>query len=103
MTAEYPAGKAAGAQGSGIGVLRSLQNCPAYSDLHDAGTAIKLALSDGTSRFGKSSGHGYGFHGLFVGLANLSGQLQTNVTANDGSEKASSIYGSPSVGSRSNF
>lgn len=61
---------------SGIGVLRSLQSCPAYSDLRDGGTAIKIALSDGASRFGSSSGHGYGFHGLFVGLANLSGDLR---------------------------
>ena len=61
---------------SGIGVLRSLQSCPDYSDLRDGGTALKIALSDGASRFGRTSGHGYGFHGLFVGLANLSGDLR---------------------------
>lgn len=61
---------------SGIGVLRSLQSCPAYSDLRDSGTAIKIALSDGASRFGSASGRGYGFHGLFVGLANMSGDLR---------------------------
>lgn len=61
---------------SGVGVLQSLQSCPDYADLRDGGTAIKIALSDGASRFGTTSGHGYGFHGLFVGLANLSGDLR---------------------------
>jgi len=61
---------------SGMGVLNSLRQAPEHAALTDAGTAIRLALTDGHSRFGRGSGHGYGFHGLFVGLANLDGELR---------------------------
>lgn len=60
----------------GIGVLKSLQACPAYSSLVDHGQALKLTLSDGVSRFGPNSGRGLGFRPLFTGLANLNGLLR---------------------------
>ena len=62
---------------SGIGALASLRQSPHYAHLLDPGTAIRLALTDGESRFRhENSGHGYGFHNLFVGLANLNGHLR---------------------------
>lgn len=60
----------------GIGILRSLQRCPAFSDLDDHGKAMQAALSDGTSRFGSDSRRGHGFRPIFVGLANLRGSLR---------------------------
>lgn len=62
---------------SGIGILASLRQCPHYAKLLDAGTAIRLALTDGESRLRhENAGRGYGFHSLFVGLANLNGHLR---------------------------
>ncbi len=60
----------------GIGVLESLKTCPDYEALTDHGTALRLALSDGISRFGRDGGRGRGFSPIFVGLANLSGLLR---------------------------
>lgn len=60
----------------GVGVLESLRSCPAYSSMSDHGEALHLALKDGVSRYGANSSHGYGFHQLFIGLANLSGSLR---------------------------
>lgn len=62
---------------NGIGVLASLRQSPHYAKLLDPGTAIKLALTDGESRLRhENAGRGYGFHDLFVGLANLNGHLR---------------------------
>ena len=62
---------------TGIGVLESLRRSPDYQDLTDSGTAIKTALGDGQSRLRyQDSGRGYGFHNLFVGLANFNGELR---------------------------
>jgi hypothetical protein len=61
---------------SGIGALRSLRQHADYADLHDAGRALELVLSEGESRFGRNVGHGTGFRGLFKGLADLNGQLR---------------------------
>ena len=62
---------------SGIGVLESLRKSPDFQDLTDSGTALKIALEDGQSRLRyQDSGRGYGFHGLFVGLANLNAELR---------------------------
>jgi hypothetical protein len=61
---------------SGRGVLKSLQTCPDYRALNDHGNALKLAISEGVSRFGPNCGHGFGFRPLFVGLANLCGALR---------------------------
>ena len=60
----------------GIGVAQSLRQNPTYAGLTDAGAALRLALSDGVSRFDASSGHGFGFRSLFVGLANAQGLLR---------------------------
>ena len=62
---------------TGTGVLESLRRSPDYQDLTDSGTALKIALEDGQSRLRyQNSGRGYGFHDLFVGLANLNGELR---------------------------
>lgn len=60
----------------GIGILKSLQRCPALAALQDHGNAIQAALSDGTSRFGADSRRGHGFRPIFLGLANLRGSLR---------------------------
>lgn len=61
---------------SGIGILNSMNKSPDY-DISDAGTAIKLALSDGQSSLRyQDPGRGYGFRNLFIGLANLNGELR---------------------------
>jgi hypothetical protein len=61
---------------SGIGVLESLRSCADYAGLADDGKALRLALTDGVSRFGAQSGRGAGFRPIFVGLANLGGALR---------------------------
>jgi hypothetical protein len=60
----------------GMGVLNSLRTCPDYGHLSDHGEALRLALTDGVSRFGPQAKRGLGFHPIFVGLANLSGSLR---------------------------
>jgi hypothetical protein len=60
----------------GIGVLESLRSSPEFQSLRDAGEALEAALTDGTSRYGRSSGHGGGFRDLFRGLSNLSSVLR---------------------------
>ena len=60
----------------GIGVLNSLRHSNEYCGLNDHGEALQLALSTGVSRHGRDANRGYGFHGLFVGLANLHGSLR---------------------------
>jgi hypothetical protein len=62
---------------SGIGVLQGLREAPRYTHLTDAGAALKTALSDGQSRLlDQDPGRGFGFHDLFVSLANLYGELR---------------------------
>jgi hypothetical protein len=61
---------------SGIGVLESLRSCADYAALTDDGKALRLALTDGVSRYGAQSGRGAGFRPIFVGLANLAGMLR---------------------------
>lgn len=61
---------------TGIGVLASLRCCADYADLENHGNALRLALTEGCSRFGSESGRGMGFRPLFVGLANLNGALR---------------------------
>ncbi|MEC9356789.1 MAG: hypothetical protein VX836_02835 [Pseudomonadota bacterium] len=60
----------------GIGVCDSLRSAGEYRHLTDDGEALRLALSDGTSRFGTLSGRGHGFRPIFIGLANLNGALR---------------------------
>lgn len=61
---------------SGIGVLQSLRSHPDYVALADTGTALRLALENGHSRYGRNSGHGLGFNALFIGLAALNAELR---------------------------
>lgn len=62
---------------SGIGVLQGLREVPRYAHITDAGTALKTALADGQSRLlDEDPGRGFGFHELFVSLANLNGELR---------------------------
>ena len=59
----------------GIGVLASLRTCPDYSSLSLHNDAIKTALRDGTSRFGRGEG-GFGFRQVFKALAEQWGYLR---------------------------
>ena len=43
---------------------------PEYVYLRDAGEALKVAVEDGNSRFGRASGNGYGIGQVFRALAN---------------------------------
>lgn len=61
---------------SGIGVLNSLRSHVDYAELRDEGTALRLALDAGHSRYGRNSGHGLGFNSLFLGLAALQAELR---------------------------
>lgn len=61
---------------SGIGVLNSLSNNPRYSFLVDSGEAIEFAIRSGESRFGKGSGHGFGFDNLVINIANQNSQIR---------------------------
>jgi hypothetical protein len=60
----------------GIGVLTSLRECADYAQLRDAGAALKVAVEDGNSRFGRASGHGFGMGQMFRALANHDGELR---------------------------
>lgn len=60
----------------GIGALESLRTCAEYARLSDHGEALRLALTDGVSRYGPAAGRGQGFRPLFIGLANLNGALR---------------------------
>ena len=60
----------------GIGVLQSLRQAPEFAGLTDGGEALRLALSDGISRFGRASDRGYGFRSLFTALAGHDGALR---------------------------
>ncbi len=60
----------------GVGVLASLQENTAYADIADAGTALKIAIQDGESRFGHTSGHGFGMGQMFRALADHDGELR---------------------------
>lgn len=59
----------------GIGVLASLK-AGAFPSLTDSAEALKIALTDGRSRFGTASGHGYGFRELFKALSARQGWLR---------------------------
>lgn len=60
----------------GIGILASLRSTITYSKLLDHGEALWLALTEGVSRYGLGTDRGHGFRPLFVGLANLKGDLR---------------------------
>jgi hypothetical protein len=60
----------------GVGVLESLRTCSEFEGISDHGEALKLALTEGVSRFGSKARRGYGFRPIFVGLANIRGYLR---------------------------
>lgn len=60
----------------GAGVLATLREHPDYAAVEDAGTALKLAVADGESRFGRASGSGFGMGQMFRALANHDGDLR---------------------------
>jgi hypothetical protein len=59
----------------GIGVLSSLKS-GAFPSLADSAEALKVALTDGRSRFGVGKGRGYGFRELFKALSARNGALR---------------------------
>lgn len=61
---------------AGIGVLASLKQNPEFAAIENSGQAMRAALSDGASRFGRESGHGYGIGQLFRALAHERGDLR---------------------------
>ena len=61
---------------SGIGVLASLRQNPEFAGLPDSGRALLAAISDGASRYDRSTGHGFGISRLFRSLANEYGELR---------------------------
>ena len=60
----------------GIGVLESLRSHPDHADLKDAGDALRRALANGETRFGRDSGCGLGIGQIFRALANHDGDLR---------------------------
>ncbi len=61
---------------AGIGVLASLTKNPEFDELKDSGEALRVAASDGVSRFDRSTGHGFGIGQLFKALARDAGELR---------------------------
>ena len=61
---------------AGVGVLASLTKNPEFAELKDSGEALRLAASDGASRFDRSTGHGFGIGQLFRALARDAGELR---------------------------
>ncbi len=60
----------------GQGVLASLKSWPDYAHLSNHGDALRLAVSEGGTRYGPGSRHGYGFRPIFLGLAGYRGYLR---------------------------
>ncbi|MDB5971112.1 MAG: hypothetical protein JWQ90_3562 [Hydrocarboniphaga sp.] len=84
------------ASDAGIGVRASLHQCPEYANVEDAGAALKVAVMDGESRFGRNSGCGFGMGQMFRALANHDGELRFR-----SGDHALQIYGhSPSLQGR---
>jgi len=59
----------------GRGVLASLRSCLDYVDIAHDGPAIRKALQDGISRYGRGRG-GFGFHPIFKALTAQWGRLR---------------------------
>ena len=81
----------------GVGVLSSLRRCESYASLSSHSDALRVALTEGASRFGPGEGRGMGFRPIIVGLANLSHRLRfrsgdqaLTIERNDGSMTARS-------------
>jgi hypothetical protein len=60
----------------GQGVLASLKSWPDYASLANHGDALRFAVSEGGTRYGPGSRHGYGFRPIFLGLAGYRGYLR---------------------------
>ena len=60
----------------GRGVLASLRENPEFAGLEDSGAALRIAASDGASRYPRSTGHGYGIGQLFRALAHDAAELR---------------------------
>lgn len=65
-----------GVSDQGQGVLSSLRTCSTYSGLSNYGDALRVAVSEGGSRYGPGTMHGYGFRPIFEGLAGYRGYLR---------------------------
>lgn len=65
-----------GVNDRGQGVLASLRTFRDYAGLADHGDALRLAVSEGGTRYGPGSRHGYGFRPIFLGLAGYRGYLR---------------------------
>lgn len=61
---------------AGVGILASLTKNPEFSGLADSGEALRVAASDGASRFDRNTGHGFGIGQLFKALAHDAGELR---------------------------
>lgn len=61
---------------AGVGVLTSLRQNPEFAALADSGEALRIAASDGGSRYGRSTGRGYGIGRLFRALAHDAAELR---------------------------
>jgi hypothetical protein len=61
---------------AGRGVLASLRENPEFAHLADSGAALRVAVSDGASRYARSTGHGYGIGQLFRALAHHAAELR---------------------------
>lgn len=61
---------------AGVGVLASLRENPEFAQIADSGDALRVAVSDGASRHGNTSGRGYGIGQLFRALAHDSAELR---------------------------
>jgi hypothetical protein len=61
---------------AGRGVLASLHENPEFAHLTDSGAALRVAASDGASRYARSTGHGYGIGQLFRALAHHAAELR---------------------------
>ena len=61
---------------AGIGVLASLSKYLGFSGLRDSGEGLRAAASDGASRYGRRTGHGFGIGALFKALAHDAGELR---------------------------
>ena len=60
----------------GVGMLASLRRNADFAGLTDAGVALRAALTEGVSRYGKGSGRGFGFRPIFTGLMDLYAELR---------------------------
>lgn len=57
-------------------MLTTLAGCTDYAGLTDHAEALRLMLTDGVSRYGRGAKRGRGFRPLFLGLADLAGELR---------------------------